>query len=197
MKNLQVAREIKNLDYEDMCIHPDIDMPIGYKPQKFDIFDGTGDPHVHLRAYCDKLVGVGRNEMWRMKLFIRSLTGEALTWYTRQDPMNWREWQDMAEDFMNPFQFNTKISPDRAQEGIYFEKIMGMMGQKFLELVKMGYFLEEGIKSGKIHSMAALQATSKEIQSESIGSGKKKKDEVSAIVPYYQSGPLIETTLTR
>ncbi|XP_070039412.1 uncharacterized protein [Nicotiana tomentosiformis] len=64
----------------------------------------------------------------------------------------------------------------KASEGIYFEKMMGMMGQKFPELVKMGDFLEEGIKSGKVQSMAALQATNKAIQSGSIGSGKKKKD---------------------
>ncbi|XP_070045515.1 uncharacterized protein [Nicotiana tomentosiformis] len=52
----------------------------------------------------------------------------------------------------------------RAQEGIYFEKKMGMMGEKFPEMVKMGDFLEEGIKSGKVQSMAALQASSKAIQ---------------------------------
>ncbi|XP_033514008.2 uncharacterized protein [Nicotiana tomentosiformis] len=168
-------------------------MPAGYKPPKFDIFDGTGNPHAHLRAYCEKLVGVGRNEKLLMKLFIRSLTGETLTWYTRQDPRNWRTWHDMAEDFMNHFRFNTEITLDRfalvnlqkipsesfqeyarqwrseaaraqpplddneltmyfirAQEGIYFEKMMGMTVQKFLELVKMGDFLEEGIKFGKV-----------------------------------------------
>ncbi|XP_033509121.1 uncharacterized protein [Nicotiana tomentosiformis] len=95
-----------------MCIHPDVDMPAGYKPPKFDIFDGMGDSHAHLRAYCDKLVGVGRNEKLRMELFIRSLTGETLTVYTQQDSRNWRTWQDMAEDLMNHFQFNTKITPD-------------------------------------------------------------------------------------
>nr|XP_016461038.1 PREDICTED: uncharacterized protein LOC107784420 [Nicotiana tabacum] len=103
MKSLQVARGSESLDNEDLCIHPDVDMPAGYKPPKFDIFDGTGDPHAYLRAYCDMLVGVGRNVKLRMKLFIRSLTGEPLTWYTRQDPQNWRTWQDMAEDFMNHF----------------------------------------------------------------------------------------------
>lgn len=86
MKNLQVARGSKILDFEDLCIHPDVDMPTGYKPPKFDIFDRTGDPHAHLRAYYDKLVAVGRNEKLRMKLFIRSLTGEALTWYLGRTP---------------------------------------------------------------------------------------------------------------
>ncbi|XP_033511172.1 uncharacterized protein [Nicotiana tomentosiformis] len=113
MKNLQVALGRESFDYENICIHLDVDMPIGYKTLKFDIFDGTGDPHSHLRAYCDKLVRVGRNEKLRMKLFIRSLTGETLTWYTRQDPMNLREWQDMAEDFMFRFRFNTEITLNR------------------------------------------------------------------------------------
>ncbi|XP_033515110.1 uncharacterized protein [Nicotiana tomentosiformis] len=164
-----------------------------------------------------------------MKLFIRSLTRKALTRYTRQDPRNWREWQDQAEDFMNRFRFNTKITTKRfalvnlqkkpsesfreyarrwrsdtartqpslddnelnkhfirAQEGIYCEN---MMGQKFPEMVKMGDFLEEGIKSGKIQSMAMLHAAIKAILSGSIGSGKQKKEEVMAIVPYYRSRP--------
>ncbi|XP_060211790.1 uncharacterized protein LOC132639355 [Lycium barbarum] len=113
MRSMRVTRGSESLDYDNLCIHPDIGMPIGYKPPKFDIFDGTGDPHAHLRAYCDKLVGVGRNEKLRMKLFIRSLSGEALTWYTRQDPRKWSDWQDMAGDFMNRFGFNTEITPDR------------------------------------------------------------------------------------
>ncbi|XP_070054459.1 uncharacterized protein [Nicotiana tomentosiformis] len=112
MKNLQVARDSESLDYEDLCIHPNVDMPAGYTPPKFDIFDGMSDPHAHLRAYCDKLVRVGRNEKLRLKLFIRSLTGETLTWYTQHDPRNWREWQDMAEDFINHFWFNIEITPD-------------------------------------------------------------------------------------
>ncbi|XP_033514685.1 uncharacterized protein [Nicotiana tomentosiformis] len=51
----------------------------------------------------------------------------------------------------------------RAQKEMFFEKMMGMMVQKFPELVKMGDFLEKGIKSGKIQSMAELQAFSKAI----------------------------------
>ncbi|XP_070040853.1 uncharacterized protein [Nicotiana tomentosiformis] len=159
----------------------------------------------HLRAYYDKLVRVERNEKLRMRLFIRSLTGEALTWYTLEDPTNEREWQDKAKYFKNRFRFNTDITPDRfalvnlqqkplesfqeyarrwrskaaraqpplddseftkyfirAQKGIYFEKMTDMMGQKFPELVKMGDFLEEGIKFGKVQSMAALQQLAKQ-----------------------------------
>ncbi|KAK4706356.1 hypothetical protein R3W88_034085 [Solanum pinnatisectum] len=91
MKNLQTNRGNKSLKYEDLCVQPDIDLPVGYKLPKFDIFNGIGDPHTHLRAYCDKLVGVGRDERVRVKLFIRSLSGEALAWYTQQDLHKWRD----------------------------------------------------------------------------------------------------------
>ncbi|KAG5605390.1 hypothetical protein H5410_026882 [Solanum commersonii] len=101
LKSLQVIRGAESLDYDDLCIHPDIDMLVGYKPPKFDM------------AYCDKLVGEGTNEKLSMKLFIRSLSGETLTWYTRQDPRKWRDWQEMAEDFMNHFSFNIEITADR------------------------------------------------------------------------------------
>ncbi|KAG5616507.1 hypothetical protein H5410_016331 [Solanum commersonii] len=141
----------------------DIDMPVGYKPPKFDMFDGKGDPHAHLRAYCDKLVDVGRNEKLRMK-----------TETVRVRPP--LDESELSKYFI------------RAQECIYFDKMMSMMGQKFTELVKMGDFIEEGVKSGKIQSMVALQAASRAIQLGSIGGIKNKREDVSAVT-YQLGGP--------
>ncbi|XP_070029485.1 uncharacterized protein [Nicotiana sylvestris] len=76
------------------------------------MFDGIGDPMVHLRTYCDKLVGVGKDENIRMKLFMRSLTGDALSWYIIQDPKKWSNWMSMESDFMDRFRFNTENAPD-------------------------------------------------------------------------------------
>ncbi|XP_049386709.1 uncharacterized protein LOC125850930 [Solanum stenotomum] len=129
MRNLQTTRGNKSLEYEDLCVQPDIDLPVGYKLPKFDTFNGIGDPHTHLRAYCDKLVGVGRDERVRMKLFIRSLSGEALAWYTQQDLHKWRGWSDMAQDFMDRFQFNTDIIPDR----FYLTKLKKKSTETFRE----------------------------------------------------------------
>ncbi|KAH0644876.1 hypothetical protein KY284_032760 [Solanum tuberosum] len=47
----------------------------------------------------------------------------------------------------------------RALEGIYFDKMMSMMGQKFTKLVKMGDFVEEGVKFGKIHCQLPTRRT--------------------------------------
>ncbi|XP_070035637.1 uncharacterized protein [Nicotiana tomentosiformis] len=76
------------------------------------MFDGTGDPKVHLRTYCDKLVGVGKDERICMKLFTRSLTGDALSWYISQNPKKWVNWVSMTSDFMDQFTFNTENAPD-------------------------------------------------------------------------------------
>ncbi|XP_055812085.1 uncharacterized protein LOC129882003 [Solanum dulcamara] len=226
-KSIQLHKECEGLEYEDLCVHSDVELPAGYKVPKFDVFDRKGNPRAHLRSYCDKLFGVGKDEAIRMKLFIRSLTGKALDWYTSQDPKKWHSWSIMAQDFMDRFKFNTEAIPDRfylmklekkstesfreyamrwradaakvqppmtesemtslfiqsQKDATYYENMISVVGQKFFEVVRMAEFIEEGIKTGRITNLAALQATSKAIQSDSIGGAfKKKKDGVSAVM---------------
>ncbi|XP_070042903.1 uncharacterized protein [Nicotiana tomentosiformis] len=76
------------------------------------MFDGTGDPKVHLRTYCDKPVGIGKDERIRMKLFMKSLTRDALSWYISQNPKKWINWVSMASDFIDRFRFNMENAPD-------------------------------------------------------------------------------------
>ncbi|KAJ8574037.1 hypothetical protein K7X08_010548 [Anisodus acutangulus] len=112
-KNIQTSKGHEGLEYEDLCMHPDIELPVGYKMPKFDLFDGKGNPYSHLRSYCDKLIGVGKNQAIIMKLFIRSLTEEALDWYTSQDPRKWHDWGTITQDFVDRFRFNTDTVLDR------------------------------------------------------------------------------------
>ncbi|XP_070040675.1 uncharacterized protein [Nicotiana tomentosiformis] len=108
---LVLQQEEKILELQGELEHPDIELPEGYKPPKFEMFNGTSDPKVHLRTYCDKLVGVGKDERIRMKLFMRSLTGDALSWYIGQNPKKWVNWVSMALDFMDRFRFNIENAP--------------------------------------------------------------------------------------
>ncbi|KAH0669397.1 hypothetical protein KY289_023890 [Solanum tuberosum] len=231
VRNMWISKRGEKLEYEDLCVHPDIDLLDGYKPPKFEMFDGTGNPRNHLRSYCDNLVGVGRNEVVRMKLFIRSLIGDALTWYIEQDPKIWRNWSNMVEDFMERFRFNIEIVPDRpyleklkkkitetfreyairwrsktarvqppvdenemkdnfikAQDNMYYERMLFMIGAKFANLIKIGDALEEGIKSGRVTNFVALE-TNKAIQFEKIGGIKKKKEEVATIMNIQEQRP--------
>ncbi|XP_070045451.1 uncharacterized protein [Nicotiana tomentosiformis] len=105
------GKGIEGLNYE-LCIQPDVELPEGYIPLKFEICYGTGDPKVHLRTYCDKPVGVGKNEQIRMKMFMRSLTGDALSCYISQNQMQWPNWMGMESDFMDRFMFNTEYAPN-------------------------------------------------------------------------------------
>ncbi|XP_070042998.1 uncharacterized protein [Nicotiana tomentosiformis] len=112
VQSVEGGKGVEGLNYENLCIQPDMELPGGYKPPKFELFDRTGDPKVHLRTYCDKLVGVGKNEQIYMKLFMRSLMGDDLSWYMSQNPKKWVSWVSMASDFMDRFRFNTENVTD-------------------------------------------------------------------------------------
>ncbi|KAK4736925.1 hypothetical protein R3W88_000622 [Solanum pinnatisectum] len=112
MKELQCTLEVAGLNYEDLCIHPNLDLPEGFKVPKFDVFGGTGNPLAHLRAYCDQLVGVGRDEALLMRLFSRSLSGEALEWFISHETRQWPNWNALAKDFIERFAYNVEIVPN-------------------------------------------------------------------------------------
>ena len=71
--------------YERVTVHPRrrrTQLRRVVHPPRFDTFGGVGNPMAHLRAYCDQLKGVSRDEALLMQLFSRSLCGEALEWFT-------------------------------------------------------------------------------------------------------------------
>ncbi|XP_060202130.1 uncharacterized protein LOC132630577 [Lycium barbarum] len=113
------ARKATGLRYDELCMHPDMTLPKGFKIPKFEMFNGTENPKAHLRSYCDQLVGVKKNEPLIMRLFSCSLTGEAAKWFATQDMCQWLTWKDMAESFMETFRFNVETVPDR----YYLEKV--------------------------------------------------------------------------
>ncbi|KAK4727155.1 hypothetical protein R3W88_032072 [Solanum pinnatisectum] len=113
MKELQCIPDVADLNYEDLCIHPNLDLPKRFKVPKFDVFEGTGNPLAYLRAYCDQLMGVGRDEALLMRLFAWSLSGEALEWFTSHETRQWPSRNALAKDFIKRFAYNVEIVPDR------------------------------------------------------------------------------------
>ncbi|XP_015075572.1 uncharacterized protein LOC107019693 [Solanum pennellii] len=113
MKELQCIPDVAGLSYAELCIHPDLNLPEGFKIPKFDTFGGVGNPMAHLRAYYDQLVGVGKDEALLMRLFSRSLCGEALEWFTSHETRQWPNWSALAKDFIDRFAYNVEIVHDR------------------------------------------------------------------------------------
>ncbi|XP_070002129.1 uncharacterized protein [Nicotiana sylvestris] len=196
IQGVEGSKGIEGLNYENLYIQPDVELPERYKPPKFEMFDGKGDPRVHLRTYCDKLVGVVKDERIRMKVFMRSLKGDALSWYISQDPKKWSSWNLKKKPTKTFHEYATrwrseaaKVRPAleeeqmnkffiRVQDLQYYEKLMMNENHKFSDIVKLGERIEEGIKSNMVTNFEALQATNKALQS----GGLSKKRDVGAVM---------------
>ncbi|XP_049365851.1 uncharacterized protein LOC125830722 [Solanum verrucosum] len=113
MKELHCIPEVDGLSYEDLCIHPNMDLSERFKVPRFNTFGGIENPLAHLRAYCDQLVRVGRNEALLMQLFNWSLSGEALKWFTTHEIKQWSRRNALAKDFVERFAYNVEIVLDR------------------------------------------------------------------------------------
>ena len=113
IKESHGAKDHDGLGYDDLCVHPGVDLPEEYKVLKFEMFDGTRNPMAHLRRYCEQLVGIGKNKALLMRLFRRSLSGEALEWFMSQELKRWTGWKALAKGFLDWFTFNIEIVPDR------------------------------------------------------------------------------------
>nr|XP_009770694.1 PREDICTED: uncharacterized protein LOC104221346 [Nicotiana sylvestris] len=112
LRNMQGLGGQVTMAYKDLCLFPDVQLPIRFKMRKFDSYDGHRDPVVHLRGFCSKMRGADRRDELLMAYFSQSLSGAALEWYTRQDNSRWCTWDDLAQAFAQHFQFNIEIVPD-------------------------------------------------------------------------------------
>ena len=68
----------------------------------------------HLKIYCNKLRGAEGKEELLMAYFGESLVGIASEWFIDQDITNWHTWDDLARCFIQQFQYNIDIVPDRS-----------------------------------------------------------------------------------
>ncbi|XP_059290866.1 uncharacterized protein LOC132044391 [Lycium ferocissimum] len=136
------SRNFQRLKYEDLCVHPNVEPPPGYKIPKFNTFNGEGDLVTHLKDYCSSLIGIEYNEAVRMRLFIQSLSGPALSWYTKQDFSKWPTWEDMAREFIKQFEFNNGGDPHIAD----LFRVKKMPHESFQE-----YAIRWRFEASKIH----------------------------------------------
>ncbi|XP_070037279.1 uncharacterized protein [Nicotiana tomentosiformis] len=113
LKNMQGLAGQKSIAFKDLCMFPDVRLPLGFKTPKFEKYDGHGDPIAHLKRYCNQLRGAGGKEELLMAYFGESLTGVASEWFMDQDTSRWYVWDDMALAFVKQFQYNIDITPDR------------------------------------------------------------------------------------
>lgn len=52
-KNVNYSPNDVSLNYDDLCIHPNLYLPNGYKFITFDTINGVRNPLDHFIGYCD------------------------------------------------------------------------------------------------------------------------------------------------
>ncbi|XP_060195219.1 uncharacterized protein LOC132624458 [Lycium barbarum] len=179
------SRNFQGLKYEDLCVHPYVELPQGHKIPNFNTFNGEGDPVTHLKDYCSRLIGIGHDETIRMRLFSQSLSRLVLTWYTKQDFSKCNAWEDMARGFIKQYEFNVRGDLHIAD----LLKLNKMLHESFQEdaiqwrLEASKYILhclrelESGIQEGRIVDSSATQVVHQNLQSKIPGDMQNEKKE--------------------
>ncbi|KAG5605870.1 hypothetical protein H5410_027362 [Solanum commersonii] len=130
-------------------------LPAGFKTPKFEKYDGYGDPIGHLKKYCNQLRGDEGKE---------------------------REQAARVKPSMKESEIIDDVL--QAQEPDYFHYLLSAVEITFIEVIKVGEMVENGIKSGKYVSQAVLKAITQVLQNGygNLG-GKKRREVVATIVP--------------
>ncbi|XP_070040942.1 uncharacterized protein [Nicotiana tomentosiformis] len=186
MRNIQGLGGHKSILFNNLCIFPHVHLPPGFKTPKFDKYDGHGDPVVCLKRYCNQLRGAGGKKELLMAYFGEILTVIASELFIDQDISYWHVWNDMAQDFVQQFQYNIDIVSDHSS----LVNIKKKPTESFREYAikwreqaaRIGEIVENGMKSGKIASQATLKATTQAIQSGSGSFGNRKKKEEGSMM---------------
>jgi len=69
----------------ELCLVPDVIIPLKFKVLDFDKYKGTTCPKNHLKMYCRKMGAYTKDEKLLMHFFQESLAGAAITWYTNME----------------------------------------------------------------------------------------------------------------
>ncbi|KAH0669487.1 hypothetical protein KY289_023980 [Solanum tuberosum] len=172
----------KGISFSDLCMFPHVHLPAGIKTPKFEKYDGHGDPMAHLKRYCNQLSDRS----------LLSNTRKKTTENFREYAVRWREKAARVKPPMKELEMIDVFL--QAQEPNYFDYLLSAVGKTFAEVIKVGEMVENGIKSGKIVSQAALKATTQVLQNGTgnIG-GKKRREDVATVVSapqtYVQDNP--------
>ncbi|XP_071921398.1 uncharacterized protein [Coffea arabica] len=113
MKKNQGLSRHGGLDYDELCLFPNIQLPLGFKTPKFCKYDGTGNPKTHLKMFANKLGKPVDDENLPMRLFSESLEGDALNWYSNLKSGEVKTWLDLSTAFVKQYEFNCELAPTR------------------------------------------------------------------------------------
>ncbi|XP_071905735.1 uncharacterized protein [Coffea arabica] len=131
------------LDYDDLCLFPNVQLPVGFKTPKFNKYDGTGNPKTHLRLFANKLGKPVDDENLPLRLFPESLEGDALDWYSNLKPEEVKTWLDLSNAFIRQYEYNCELAPTRTT-------LEGAPGHSTLDCKALKHKVQDMIEAGEI-----------------------------------------------
>ncbi|XP_070035184.1 uncharacterized protein [Nicotiana tomentosiformis] len=148
VQSVEGGKGIKGLNYEDLCIQPDVELPECYKPPKFKMVYGTGDDSSWYISQNPKKwenwVSMSSDFMDRFRFntqnapdifYIQNLK-KKLTETFREYATCWRSEAKKVKPALEEEQMNKFFV--RAQDPRYYERLMVIENHKFSNIIKLG-----------------------------------------------------------
>ncbi|KAL6338540.1 hypothetical protein AAG906_020646 [Vitis piasezkii] len=101
--------------WDDFDGLPVASLPAKFRMPEIERYTGIGCPRIHLRLYSTVMRAHGLDEAQMIMLFPMSLSGAAQRWFASLDVSRRRTWDDLAQEFLRQFAFNTVIDVSRRE----------------------------------------------------------------------------------
>ena len=111
----QMRASDENVTWEDFDGTPVASLLAKFRMLEIERYTGIGCPRIHLRLYSTVMRAHGLNEAQMVMLFPMSLSGAAQHWFASLDASRRRIWDDLAQEFLRQFAFNTVIDVSRRE----------------------------------------------------------------------------------
>ncbi|RVW21342.1 Transposon Ty3-I Gag-Pol polyprotein [Vitis vinifera] len=115
----QMMRQMRvsdgDISWDDFDGSPVASLSTQFRMLEIERYTGIGCPKIHLRLYSSVMRAHGLDEAHLIMLFPMSLSGAAQRWFASLDISRRRTWDDLAQEFLRQFAFNTVIDVSRRE----------------------------------------------------------------------------------
>ncbi|KAK5774671.1 hypothetical protein PVK06_042527 [Gossypium arboreum] len=112
-KALESADGHHGVDAKDLSLVPDLVLPHKFKMPEFEKYNGTTCPEAHITMFCRRMTGYVNNDQLLIHCFQDSLVGATARCYNQLSRAGINSWRDLAEAFMQQYNYVTDMTPDR------------------------------------------------------------------------------------
>ncbi|XP_071923087.1 uncharacterized protein [Coffea arabica] len=156
MKKNQGLSRHGGLDYYELCLFPNIQLPLRFKTPKFSKYDGTGIPKTHLKMFANKLAFVKQYE-FNCELAPTRITLEGTKRKPLEDHKTYaKRWRKLAAKVEPPITEDEIVRTFiKTHDPPYFEEIFCMTESSFTAIINKLEEYDEFVKTRKIVNLKA------------------------------------------